>query len=153
MLRLPKQIEVRLINGNAEALAVPNVLIVVRFSIGGQYYYGDLFGLTNYGGVASCSAGDLRSRFEENRRLFPMDYGTPLDDCDHLVEFAILPQEEIHSRLDETSANVMVSRAARDLYRAANNDRVDAAAVHEDLTLADPDSRLIHIPTRLVRRA
>jgi len=147
MLRLPQELRVQLVDGSMEPVRVSDVLIAIRFSHRGHYYYGDLVGLTDSDGIARTTAQDLQARFDQNRHLFPMDYRRELGDCDPQVDLVVLDSEIIRERLQVVPGNAMISPDARVLYARAHNERVGPVVHQADLSEAEPTLVKVLLPT------
>jgi hypothetical protein len=93
-----QDLTVQLLDGQGEPLRIPGVLLDIRFYVGGQFRYSFPLGQTDAEGVCSTSFESIERQLEANRRLFLMDYNTPLRDCDRTVGVAVPTGAELKER-------------------------------------------------------
>jgi len=144
MLHLPDRMEIQLTDVSGQPLGIANVLLAIRFFFADRYYYGDLLPLTDNNGVTVADREGVRARFEDNRRLFPMDYSVQLESCDQAIRLAVLDTRTIQDRLKTAPENAMISADAHALYAQAQNQRVLATEAH--IELPSTYSRVMTVP-------
>jgi hypothetical protein len=79
------ELTVRLVDPAGEPMRIASVLLDIRFYVGGRFRYAFALGQTDGEGVCRTSLAAIERQLEANRRLFLMDYNTPLEDCDAIV--------------------------------------------------------------------
>ena len=121
MLRLPTRIDVQLYDTAAQPLNERDILIAVNLLVEGQYYYGNLIGLTDDNGLAKIEGIELEMRFIDDRLKYPMDYKVDINDCDEMIELLILSAEEVEVASDAISAQGSPSSHVRASYSRARN--------------------------------
>jgi hypothetical protein len=114
-------ITVRLNDAKGEPIRVSGVHLDICFYIERRLRYSFSLNRTDAHGISRTSFEEIERQLEANRRLFLMDYNTPLSDCDPLVGI-VAP----------TAADLVEREAARakwwpdepPMYVGAANDRV-----------------------------
>jgi hypothetical protein len=79
------ELTVRLGDSAGESIRIAGVLLDIRFYVSGRFRYAFSLGRTDGEGVCRTCLAAIERQFAANRRLFLMDYNTPLMDCDALV--------------------------------------------------------------------
>jgi len=87
---LPAAIEVKVLTDDGSDIDGQEILVHLDLLWHGEYYCGVHMGLTDQAGTARISAGEIERQFDENRRLFPMDFKVPLDECDEVARIGIM---------------------------------------------------------------
>lgn len=121
MLRLPQSIRVQLVDPAGNALRESNVLIGINLLSHGNYFYGNLIGLTDSRGVAVVSGEELEARYRSDQVAFPMDYRLELIECDSSIEISLLNDREIQDALRSLDALPIPSSEPQSAYEAARN--------------------------------
>lgn len=121
MLRLPIRIEAQLTDTAGRELREPAVLIGINILSNGQYYFGNLIGLTNNAGVAGIEGVELELRFLDDRSRYPMDYKIDLPDCDELIELMVLEAGDIRRASEAMEEGEVLAPIVRSQYAAARN--------------------------------
>jgi hypothetical protein len=80
-----EELTVRLHDRKGEPLAIAEVHLDLSFYIEGRFRYSFSLGRTDADGVCRTTFQEIERQLEANRRLFLMDYNTPLTDCDTSV--------------------------------------------------------------------
>lgn len=80
-----EELTVRLHGPKGEPLAIAEVHLDLRFYIEGRFRYSFSLGRTDGYGVCRTTLLEIERQLEANRRIFLMDYSSPLTDCDTLV--------------------------------------------------------------------
>lgn len=93
-----EELTVRLLNAEGEPLPIAGVLLDIRFYVGGRFRYSFSLGQTDAEGVCRSSLQPVERQLEANRRLFLMDYNTPLTACDAAVGIAAPTAGELNER-------------------------------------------------------
>lgn len=123
MLRLPMVVGAQLQDVDGRRMGAADVLIAINFMVNGQYYYGNLIGLTDQTGAVQLARDELDLRFAADRALFPMDYKVDLDDCDPIVEICLLSEGEIEAAKTAVQDSEFVTPEIRASYDSAENAR------------------------------
>ncbi len=91
----PKQvIDVQLIDGKGNKVAIPNIMIDAEFFVGGKPRFTFTDGRTDTSGKLRVTYDDLEARRKDMARFYLMDYNTKLDECDPGIAFKV-PSEEV----------------------------------------------------------
>jgi hypothetical protein len=88
-----QSIEIQLVNGNGNPLAVANVLMNIYFFTKGNFRYSFGLGFTDENGRLHASYADIERSRRKNAEFWIMDYNTKLDDCDPQVKIFV-PSEQ-----------------------------------------------------------
>jgi hypothetical protein len=117
---LPAAIEVKVLAADEGAIDAPDILVRLDLLWYGHYYYGVHLGLTDRTGMARISARDIEKQFAENRRLFPMDYKVPLDECDEAARISIVGSKSFLKHRAEPFPEWVTAAVAEEWTRARN---------------------------------
>lgn len=93
------ELKVELVRLDGIALALANVALDINFYVSGVKLYSFSAGETDAKGVCSMNYQHVFEQWLENRRLFLMDYNTPLQDCDDEVGIWAPSATELDRRL------------------------------------------------------
>lgn len=135
MLRLPARVTVQLVDSGGHALRASGILVSINTLVDGHYYYGNLVGLTDEGGLASIDRHELDLRFAADRGMFPMDYKVAFEECDPLIEVSLMSQAELAEARAAIASSSFISEDIRKAYAVASNElyRPSRARVWADL--------------------
>lgn len=92
------QVIVQLAGKDGQPIELAGIEIDVRFYTRGQTRYTFILGRTDENGAVRAQLNEIERQLEENRRMFLMDYNTPLDDCDPVVGIIAPSVEELAER-------------------------------------------------------
>jgi hypothetical protein len=143
MLRLPRVVEVTAFTSDGEP--VEGLLVSVATLRGGGHYYGDVIGLTDSLGEARLTRAQLLRHFEEDHRIFPMDYKVPLADCDPALEIFVRGGAEFRELKHASETNTLADQTVRALYSRARNELFETSRERLDLTGIPPDTARVRI--------
>ena len=118
MLILPPRVDIAVRDQNARVLA--DIMVSLQFNVDGRYYFFYSFGLTNGDGGVAANAAEIEQAFEDDQRLFIMDYKVPLKDCDRLG-FVVVVGDSEFSRRRETLRPGWVKPDWVERWRRARN--------------------------------
>lgn len=116
-----EQIMVRLRDPKGQPVPVGGVHLDIRFYVEGRFRYSFSLGRTDVHGICRTTFGGIEQQLEANRRLFLMDYNTPLSDCDTAVGIAAPATGEL---IEREAARAKWWPEESPAYVGAANDRV-----------------------------
>jgi len=93
-----EELTVRLRDSNGEPLPFAGVHLELRFYLKGRFRYSFSLGRTDDEGICRITLQEIEQQLEADRRLFLMDYNTPLSDCDTMVGIASPTANELRER-------------------------------------------------------
>jgi hypothetical protein len=126
-----------LVDGAHHALRHPNILIAIDVLLNGHYYYGGTLSLSNAAGLATFDGEQVATNFEHNQRMFPMDYGTSLTDCDDRLRVLVLGDGEFREARQRALASPFLAPKFREMWKIAQNEPLPSALAVVDLGKAD----------------
>ena len=147
MLSLPSRIEAQLVGIEGSRLRAEDVLVGLNILRAGEYYYGNLVGLTDPDGIASVSRDELDLRFAADRVDYPMDYRTALEECDPLIEVCLLSGKEVSEAERGIASSPHVSDEIRRAYAKTSNQAFWPALVRVWAHLPGKRAVVVHLPT------
>jgi hypothetical protein len=112
-----EELTVRLRDAKGDPVPVAGVHLDLHFYIEGRFRYSFSLGRTDVHGVCRTTFQEIERQLEANRRLFLMDYNTPLTDCDTLVGIAapsggeLVEREAVRAKWGPTEPSMYVSAA------------------------------------------
>ena len=116
-----EELTVQLRDAEGEPVRVAGVHLDLLFYVEGRFRYSFSLGRTDVHGVCRTTFEDVEQQLEANRRLFLMDYNTPLSDCDRLVGITAPAASELVER-EASRAKWWPDEPP--MYVGAANDRV-----------------------------
>ncbi len=93
------QIKVQLIDPKGEELRLSNIVLNVTLYMSGMRRYSFSGGETDFAGISLISFDGIIAEWQDNQRLFLMDYNTPLRDCDDDVGISAPSADELAARV------------------------------------------------------
>lgn len=93
------RVNVQLVDSSGIALPVANVILDIHLYLTGVRRYSFTGGETDSGGYCSIKLDDVTEQWIENRKLFLMDYNTPLQDCDDEVGISAPSADDLAERV------------------------------------------------------
>jgi hypothetical protein len=96
-------IQIQLETPSGAPLALYNALLEIRLFTQGKLRYCFKAGRTDNNGLLRVSYSDLENLRAANAKQFLMDYNTPLEDCDPVVELCVPSEEELRYASDKIS--------------------------------------------------
>lgn len=127
-----QSIEIQLVNGNGEAVALGNVMIDLYFYANGNFRYGFGVGRTDDSGCLTVFYSHVEAIRKKNAEFDVMDYNTELDDCDPRVEVVIDTEEGLRKRYDNVLRSYKKPPAWADNW--PSNARVRGRRISVELT-------------------
>ena len=147
MLSLPAVVRVKLVpETDAALLQREAILVQIRFTSGGDYYYGGAIALTDNGGCATWRREVIERNFSLNQHLFPMDYKVNLEDCDSVVQIVARGGAEFMGARASALASSLTAPEARDMWSRARNESIATARTSVDLNRAPPGEIEVALP-------
>jgi hypothetical protein len=139
MSRLPNEIivHVRTLSNGGSPLA--DLLVSLQLYWHGSYYYGDLIGLTDEFGNARITRDRILRDFDEDQRLFPMDYKVPIDQIDPVAGILVRGHSDFVAARSALEANPLVASDVRAAYMRARNEAVRTGGVQVNLPRSTAD--------------
>ena len=92
------ELTVQLVGSDGGALELAGIEVDIRFYMHGQTRYTLILGRTDDNGVVRTHLSDIERQLQENRRVFLMDYNTPLSECDSVVGIVTPSVEDLAQR-------------------------------------------------------
>ena len=120
-LHLPGRVTAQLVNPMGQPLKAADLMVAINVRLHDQYYYGNILGLTGPDGVVGLDRDELDLRFASDASAFPSDYKTPLEECDPVVEIALLSGAEIQKALEAIREYGGVNAEFMRMYEQAKN--------------------------------
>lgn len=93
------RINIRLVNERGVAIPLEKVIFDINLYVSGILRYSFDGGATDSEGQCTIELDDLTRQWLEKRKLFLMDYNTPLQECDDVVGILAPSATELASRL------------------------------------------------------
>jgi hypothetical protein len=134
-------IEVEVVAENG--IAVASVRVALELLHDGRHYYGAEVGLTDLTGCTRLERAALERMFAEDRRLFPMDYRVPLEQCDAEAAVRVDGGADFAARRATALASSLISRDAARMWQLAANESVRPARAAVRLDLPNKDG-IVH---------
>jgi hypothetical protein len=133
MLNLPAAFAIEL---KGEPTDIDRILVAGELFHTGRYYFGGILALTDAAGHVTFSRDSIVGAFEENQRLFPMDFRVPIEECDSTVWFVLPGKDEFAVARRNALVSSMASTATKEMWRSAGNERIKP--VRMPVTLSNP---------------
>ena len=100
-----QSLSIHLKSPSGDTLRIENVLFEVTFFTHGTVRYRFFIGSTDSMGILRASYDDIERIRRRNAEQFIMDYNTPLEECDDLIEVAA-PSESALRRIAENVTKI-----------------------------------------------
>jgi hypothetical protein len=150
MLIVPIRIAVCLKDVRGEALKAPNILIGINFLVNGQYYYGNLIGLTDDRGIATITGAQLEKRFSVDQARFPADYKVSLERCDSDIELFVMAADEVATAWQSVTEDYSVAPEIRDAYACAQNGMMQASLARVPANVTKGEALVVGLTTGIL---
>ena len=149
-MHLPDEVAVRVKRATHPDVRLDSLLIGLVLRHHNRDYYATLLGLTNGQGILRVTGGLLEEQYNEDQRLFPMDYKLRLDECNAVAIVSLAGGRDFSERRANALKSPVLAPSARAWWAEAQNDGLaaDEAAVTLDgaSTAVELTARRIGLP-------
>ena len=129
-------IEIQLTDANGTALNLANVLLDAVLYVQGHTRYRFHAGVTNARGCLLLTFDALDKERLKNQAFSIMDYNTPLQECDPLVDLVVPSPSELQLRQEAIRTWFPDDVDALESIRVSNNEKVVCETVRVHINIA-----------------